>query len=103
MQTARQNNKKAVEILKKVGFTEDNIDPCLYVKKNEKGIVNIALYTDDILLNSNLEAINETVKLFHKDGLMLKVVDGLQDYLLYEIRFSDNKNHGWVRNTSLKA
>ena len=40
VQRARQWYKKAVKILKKSG---DNVDPCLYVKKSERGIVYATL------------------------------------------------------------
>ena len=33
VQAERQYNKKAVEILKKVGFTGGSLDPCHYFKK----------------------------------------------------------------------
>ena len=35
VQATRQYNKKAVEILKKVGFTGGNVDPCLYLKNRQ--------------------------------------------------------------------
>ena len=41
VQAARQYNKQAVEVLKKVGFIRGNVDP-------SKGILYIALYVDDI-------------------------------------------------------
>ena len=39
VQAARQYNKKAVEILKKIGFTWGNVQPSLFMKKNEKSII----------------------------------------------------------------
>ena len=47
MKAARQYNEKAVEILKKVGFTGENVDLCLYMKMDTNGIVYIALYLNE--------------------------------------------------------
>ena len=59
---ARQYNKKAVEILKKVGFTGGNAHPCLNMKKSMKGIEHVALYVDDNLMKGSPETINEAVE-----------------------------------------
>ena len=50
----RQYNKKAVQILKKSGFIGGNVNPCLYVKKNEKGGLYIALYIYDNILMGDI-------------------------------------------------
>ena len=39
---ARQYNKKAVKILKKIGFTRGYVNPCLYLNQRER--VQYALY-----------------------------------------------------------
>ena len=59
VQAVRQYYKKAVEILNESGFIRGNFDPCLYIKKSEKGIVYVALYVDDNLMIVEVEAINE--------------------------------------------
>ena len=38
----------------------------------------------------NLEAINEAVETASKKGLILKLADGLQDYLSCEMKFSED-------------
>ena len=85
--------KKAVEILKSSGFVGGSIDPCLYVKKSAKGMVYIALYVDDNLMVSNITAINDTTEASKSKGLVLKIVEGLQDYLSCKIKFSKDKKH----------
>ena len=82
VQTDRQCNKKAVEILKKVGFTKGNVNICLYMKQGMKGKVYKALDTSDDLMVWNPEAIDEVFKQLQKHGFVLKVVDGLQDFYL---------------------
>ena len=61
IQAARQYNKKAVQILNKVGFTGGNIDTFLFMKENAKGIVDVALDIDGNLMIKNPEAIDERV------------------------------------------
>ena len=43
VQSARQYHKKAVEILQKIGFVGGEVNPCLFMKRSEKGLVYIAL------------------------------------------------------------
>ena len=61
VQAARQYHKKAVEILKNIGFSGGTIDPCLFSRKNKSGLVLIALYVDDNLMIGHSEAIEETI------------------------------------------
>ena len=56
----------------------------------------ILLYVDDILLIDNPEAIDETLELFWKNGLVLKVDDRLQNYLSCEISFTKSKKKTWL-------
>ena len=44
VQATRKCNKKAVEILKMIGFTRDNVFPCLYMKQSTRDTAYIALY-----------------------------------------------------------
>ena len=44
VQAVRWYYKKAIEILKNLGFLGDNVNPCLYVKKSKKAIVCVALH-----------------------------------------------------------
>ena len=61
MTTLFQTSEKAVKILKKLGFVGGNVDPSLYVKMSEKGMVYVALYVDDDLMLGDIEAINEAI------------------------------------------
>ena len=38
-----------ISILRKIGFTGGDVDPCLFIKKSSKGIVYFALYVDSHL------------------------------------------------------
>ena len=85
-----------MEILKKIGFTGGDVDPCLYMKKSKKGLVFIALYVDDNLMVGHPKAIDEAIEGMKKHGLVLKVEDELNDYLSCEIKFSDDKKKAWL-------
>ena len=95
-QAAWQYYKKAVEILKKLISVEANVDTCLYVKKSEKSIMFVALYIDNNLMVGDIEAIDEPILALEENGLVLKIMEGLQDYLSCKIRFSKNKKRAWL-------
>ena len=103
VQAARQYHKKAVQILQKIGFEGGDVDPCLYVWKNNKGIVFIAIYVDDNLLVGNKEAIDKTIELLQKEGFNLKIEDNLEDYLSCNIHFSKSGNSAWLGQLHLIA
>ena len=96
VQAAQQYYKKAVEILRSSGFKGGNIDPCLYVKKSMKGIVYVAIYVDDNLMKGDKAAIDDAIMTLKNKGLVLKVMEGLQDYLSCKIKFSKNKERAWL-------
>ena len=103
VQAARQYHKKAVEILKKIGFSGGEIDPCLFSKKTESGIVIVALYVDDNLMIGHEKAIEEMIVQLEENGLKLKVENDFSDYLSCEIKFSENKKQAWLGQPHLIA
>ena len=84
-----------------MGFVGGNINSCLYIKKSAKGIVYIALYIDDNLLVVDIKAIDDAIIAFKNNGLVLKVVERLQDYLPCEIQFSTEKKGAWLGQSHL--
>ena len=62
VQSARPYHKKAVEILRKIGFVGGEVDPYLFMKRSEKVIVYIAVYVDDNLLVGHPEAIEQVIQ-----------------------------------------
>ena len=44
----------------------------------------------------DMEAIDDTICALKSKGLVLKIVEGLQDYLPYKIKFSDDKKRAWL-------
>jgi hypothetical protein len=43
VQAARQYYKKIAKILRKIGFSGGEVDPCLFMRKSDKGVVYIAV------------------------------------------------------------
>ena len=93
---ARQYYKQAIEILKNFGFKGGNINPCLYVKKSVKGIVYVALYVDDNFMVGDMVAIDDTILALKSNGLVCKIVEGLQDYFFCKIKFSEDEKRAWL-------
>ena len=58
-----------------------NVDPFLCDKNSKKGIVYVALCVDDNLMIGDVKAIDDANAFFKENGLVLKIVEGLQDYL----------------------
>ena len=79
--------KKAIKILKKIGFTGGNVNPCLYVKMSKKVIVYVELYLMIGDIGDNYDAITALMEYV----LVLKVVEGVQDCLSCGVNFSIKK------------
>ena len=73
VQAARQYYKKVVKILKDIGFTGGDVDPCLFCKRSDKGICFIALYVDDNLLIGHPAAIDDAIRQMKEHDLILKI------------------------------
>ena len=83
-------------ILKKIGFKGGDVDPCLYRRQDEDGLVFVALYVDDNLMVGHPNPIQKTIKELQANGLTLKVEDNLCDYLSCGIIFSSNHKKAWL-------
>ena len=79
--------KKAAEILQTSGFVGGSVYPCFFVKKSVKDVVCIALYADNNLMTGDMAAIDNVIEALKNKGLVLKIVEGLQDYLSCNINF----------------
>ena len=79
-----------------MGFIGGTVDPCLYVKKSAKGIVFVALYIDDNLMIGDMATTDYVIEPLKRKGLLLKIVEGLEDYLSCKIKFSDDKKREWL-------
>ena len=66
------------------------------MRKSAKGKVYVALYINDNLIIRNVATIDNMIETLKNKGLVLKIVEGLQDYFSCEIKFSDDKNRAWL-------
>ena len=96
VQAARQYYKKFTKILKKLGFLGGDVDPCLFTRKDEYGLVFVAIYVDDNLVVGHKKAVDRTITQLREEGLMLKVEDNLHDYLSCDICFSQDRKRAWL-------
>ena len=92
VQSARQWWKKFVKILREIGFDGGHADPCLFTRKNDKGIIFFALYVDDCLCVGDKEAFKDFIDSLRNRNLNLKVDKKLCDYLSCEIHFSSDRS-----------
>jgi Reverse transcriptase (RNA-dependent DNA polymerase) len=81
VQSAREFYNKLVSALKDCGFQGSLVDPCIWIKHFNQGIVIIAIYVDDCLIIGDDSKINEVIEELKGYNFGLKVEDHLTDYL----------------------
>ena len=64
--------------------------------KKEHKRYNVALYVDDNLMVGNVAAFDSAIEALKSKGLVLKIMDGLQDYLSCKIKISGDKKRAWL-------
>ena len=90
VQAAQQFFRKLKEVLIKLGFETSKADPCLLIKKDEKGVIFVALYVDDYLFIGSKQQI-ENLKSRIQGSFAIKIDDDVKDYLSCELHFSKDK------------
>ena len=91
VQASRQYYLKFISVLKKLGFEGGQVDPCLMVRRDETGLIFIAIYVDDCLMVGDKEAVEDTINGLKLNGFNLKVEGMLQDYLSCELTFNQDR------------
>ncbi|GJY26149.1 retrotransposon protein, putative, ty1-copia subclass [Tanacetum coccineum] len=61
-QASRSWNKRFDEEIKKIGFTQNHDEPCVYLKASGSNVAFLVLYVDDILLMGNNVTMLQEVK-----------------------------------------
>ena len=51
----------------------------VFVKKRERGIIHVAFYVDDSLMMGDVEATDKVITALKENGLVLKIMEVLQD------------------------
>jgi Reverse transcriptase (RNA-dependent DNA polymerase) len=82
VQSAREFYNKLVSALKDCGFKASFVDPCLWIKNSNHGIVLIAIYVDDCLMVRRESDIDDLIEKLKNYDFGLKVKHNLTDYLL---------------------
>jgi hypothetical protein len=81
IQSTREFNKKLVLALKGCGFQEKSVNPCLWKKDTEHGIVFVGIYVNDCLVIGNENSINDIIDRLKTYKFGLKIANDLKDYL----------------------
>ena len=92
VQSGRYFYKKLIEVLKQIGFTQSLADPCLLTKRDNDGVVYMALWVDDIYAQGSKKALDKTVEDLRK-YFQIKVEENLKDYFSCEVIFNRNKKN----------
>jgi hypothetical protein len=69
-----------VLVLKGCGFQGNSVDPCLWTKYTEHGIVFVGIYVDDCLVIGNENGINDVINGLKTYKFGLKIANDLKDY-----------------------
>ena len=101
VQASRQFWIKYVKILKKIGFEGGYPDPCLYSRRDENGVVFLAVWVDDSLLVGDRKAIDKAIQDLKNEGFTLKEDGTLDDYLSCEITMNEDMTVGWIHQPHL--
>ena len=64
------------------------------LKKGKNGLVYVAPHVDDNLIIHNIDATDEAITAIKENGLVLKIMEGLQNYLFCEEKFSTDRDLG---------
>jgi hypothetical protein len=73
--------KKLVLALKGCGFQGTSVNPCLWTKYTEHGIVFVGVYINDCLVIGNENSINDVINGLKSYKFGLKIANDLKDYL----------------------
>ncbi len=96
VQAARQSWKKFVAILKKLGFNGGYADPHIMIQHNKNGLRYVSIYVDDNFCVGHKTALMDFVIELREHGLIIKVAEGLTDYLSCKIVISENGRKAWI-------
>jgi hypothetical protein len=68
-------------LLKGCGFQGNSVNPCLWTKFKEHGIVFVGIYVDNCLVIGNENGINDIINGLKTYKFGLKIANDLKDYL----------------------
>ena len=83
-------------ILKKLGCKGGFADPCIMIQCNKNGLIIVSIYVDGNFCVGHKKALMEFVIELREHGLIIKVAEGLTDYLSCKIVVSENGRKAWI-------
>jgi hypothetical protein len=95
VQSVRAYYKKFTAVLLEEGFMQLAADPCLYVQRDNMGVVYLAKYVDDCLCVGDNKAIRNAIAKIG-NHFKLKIEETLSDYLSCEILFNKDRTKIWI-------
>jgi hypothetical protein len=101
VQSAREFYKNLVLALKGCGFQGNSVDPCLWTKYTEHGIVFVGIYVDNCLVIGNEKDINDVIDGLKTYKFGLKIANDLKDYLSCRILTDYERNTTFVMQPHL--
>jgi hypothetical protein len=81
VQSTREFYKKLVLALKGCSFQGNSVNPCLWTKYTEHGIVSVGIYVDNRLVIGNENGINDVINELKAYKFGLKIANDLKEYL----------------------
>ena len=80
----------------KMGFEQCKSDPCLFIRRNELGLVMVVLYVDDGAAVGDKAAIDAMLEELKQHGLKTTKEETMKDYLSCEIVYNDDETKAWI-------
>jgi hypothetical protein len=73
------------------------VDPCLWVKQSNTGIVMTAIYSDNCLTFGFDEGIKEVIEDLKNHDLGLKIEEDLKGFLSFHIKIDKEDRITWIQ------
>ena len=89
-QAARMWSFKLYEVLIKEGFTQSNVDKCLYIRQGSQGRLFVIVYVDDILAASDSKADIDRFEKFFKSHFLVENLGPISNYLGIRVKKINN-------------
>jgi Reverse transcriptase (RNA-dependent DNA polymerase) len=91
VQAAWQFFLKFCDIMKKIGFQQNPVDPCMMMKGEKDDLPVVVVHVDDCYIIGNDDSLKDLVENIKGHGLSVKVEHKTKDYLGCEILFDKDK------------
>jgi hypothetical protein len=96
VQAARAFGNHFVKIMIKIDFKQSAADPCLFIRRDENGVVCVIIHIDDGFFFGDQPAVDSMLAQLEAEGLKLKVKHTLEDCLSCQVLFSKDEKRSWI-------